>query len=768
MKPKALPVLFQNIPLALRTVSRWTLWNYVEVGEGDTKRWSKLPVQPSGKAGSSTNPSTWSDFHAVEAAYLTGRFDGVGFVFTDDDHIIGVDLDDCYDDALNQFTNPELEIIANQVNGYMEISPSGTGVKIFTLADIVASHVDHDKGLEIYPKGRYFTVTGHKIRGELPTQLQNIEHLIPERTIRITGDAFADYNPPLDGWDIARVETELLPNFDPTYYTDWLQVGMCLHHQFQGDLEACEAWDRWSYGDGSVPKYSSTACENKWRTFSEKSGGVTLRTMTYKVTQNNRNEALAKGDVILTAAPLENAQSFLESKFSSEEGIKLVHYSDDFYSYQGTHYSEVEESTIRSELYKFLDKCKKQDRKGNIVPFAPNPASVSGALDGIKALTHLQNHANTKPPVWLDGYGANRPEASKLVSVSNGLFHLEDNVLLPHSLGLYTQNSLPFAYDPQATCPLWEKFLDDVWGADQQSIDCLQEMFGYILSGDTSQQKFFNIIGPRRSGKGTINKILVALLGQHNTVAPQLEELCDTFGLQPWLGKLLASFTDARAPERNRSAVVSQLLRIVGGDTITVNRKNKESWNGYLPTRIIIYSNEVLQLTENSNALTGRMVVLKMTNSFYGKEDTGLSNKLMAELSGIFNWAMTGLRRRAERGGYFVQPDSGKELLETMEEMSNPIGTFVDQVLEYNINGEVDKDAVFICYKRWATKHGLNPGNDLSFKRRFLAATQDKGVQSSAVRVDGKRQHKYVGIQLTEKAQAYVSKQLFFEEEEIF
>jgi phage/plasmid-associated DNA primase len=118
------------------------------------------------------------------------------------------------------------------------------------------------------------------------------------------------------------------------------------------------------------------------------------------------------------------------------------------------------------------------------------------------------------------------------------------------------------------------------------------------LAVDTRQQKFFNIIGPRRSGKGTINKILVSLLGQHNTVAPQLEELCDTFGLQPWLGKLLASFTDARAPERNRSAVVSQLLRIVGGDTVTVNRKNKEAWSGYLPTRIVVYSNEVLQLTD--------------------------------------------------------------------------------------------------------------------------------------------------------------------------
>ena len=162
------------------------------------------------------------------------------------------------------------------------------------------------------------------------------------------------------------------------------------------------------------------------------------------------------------------------------------------------------------------------------------------------------------------------------------------------------------------------------------------------------------------------------------------------------------------------------------------------------------------------------MIVLKMSKSFYGKEDTALSTKLMGELSGIFNWAMEGLRRRIDRGGYFVQPATGKELLETMEEMSNPIGSFIDQALDYDIGGEVDKDAVFLCYKRWAVKHGLNPGNDLSFKRRFLAATQDKGVSSSAVRIEGKRQHKYVGVKLNERAQAFVDKQTLFDEEETF
>jgi len=258
--------------------------------------------------------------------------------------------------------------------------------------------------------------------------------------------------------------------------------------------------------------------------------------------------------------------------------------------------------------------------------------------------------------------------------------------------------------------------------------------------------------------------VLVALLGQHNTVAPELGELCDTFGLQPWLGKLLASFTDARAPERNRSAVVSQLLRIVGGDTITVNRKNKEAWNGYLPTRLVIYSNEVLQLTENSNALTGRMVVLKMTKSFFNKEDTDLAHKLEQELGGIFNWAMDGLKRRIARGGHFVQPTSGKEYLDLMAELGNPIGTFVEDALEFDPKAIVRKEDVFACFKHWALKKSMSPGTEQAFKRRFLAATQENYVMAQQVQIKGERSQVYLGIRLNEKAQKYVDSIETFDE----
>lgn len=760
-KPTCLPVQLANIPIELRKVPRWVMWSFIEVGDGDNKRWSKMPLQTTGRSASSTNPVTWTDFISAEQAYNTNKFDGIGFVFSHDDDLVGIDLDDVYD-LQDGFINAAMQQLADQVSGYMEISPSGTGVKIFTRSNPFSSHADHSIGFEAYANSRFFTVTGHHLKGTIPNEAQDLSGVIPERAIRSTGDAFGDYTAPLEGWDINRVEAEILSKLDPECgYHEWLKVGAILHHQFGGDVEACEAWDRWSATGASYTASGDYSCENKWRTF--KGAGATLRSLIFLVGQQARTEALARGEIILDSGAMNHARTFLDGFFTREEGYSLVHYADEFYIYVGTHYEVIEEATIRAKVYAFLDKCKKPAKQG-LAPFNPSPASVSAALDAIKSIVHLPNHPNTKPPIWLEGYAQSKPPSSKLISVMNGIFHLEDSILLPHSLGFFTQNSLPFDYNPSSECPIWMGFLQSVWPEDEESIDALQEMFGYILSGDTRQQKFFNIIGPRRSGKGTINKVLVALLGQHNTVAPELGELCDTFGLQPWLGKLLASFTDARAPERNRSAVVSQLLRIVGGDTITVNRKNKDAWNGYLPTRLVMYSNEVLQLTENSNALTGRMIVLKMTKSFFDTEDTELAHKLEKELSGIFNWAMEGLARRLGRGGHFLQPKSGKEYLDLMEELGNPMKPFADDALEFDPLASTLKEEVFACWKHWALKKSMSPGTEQAFKRRFLAATQEKYVESRQVQVNGERSQVYAGVKLNAKAQKYVDSIETFDE----
>jgi phage/plasmid-associated DNA primase len=159
------------------------------------------------------------------------------------------------------------------------------------------------------------------------------------------------------------------------------------------------------------------------------------------------------------------------------------------------------------------------------------------------------------------------------------------------------------------------------------------------------------------------------------------------------------------------------------------------------------------------------MIVLRMTQSFYGKEDTELATKLMKELSGIFNWAMVGQQRRVDRGGHFLQPKSGLELLEVMEELSNPLKVFIEDVLVFDLASEVDKDELFAVYKHWAHRKSINPGTDLTFKRRFIAATQDQAIESAVSRQNGERRNVYRGVRFTDKAQQYVNTLGDFREE---
>ncbi|MCP6318677.1 hypothetical protein NL491_27410, partial [Klebsiella pneumoniae] len=88
------------------------------------------------------------------------------------------------------------------------------------------------------------------------------------------------------------------------------------------------------------------------------------------------------------------------------------------------------------------------------------------------------------------------PDAHEVVSLSDGLLHIPTRELLPHSPGFFSVNTLPFPWNGGGRPAEWLKFLDAVWPGDRQAQDALQEMFGYLLTADTSQQKMFLLRGP--------------------------------------------------------------------------------------------------------------------------------------------------------------------------------------------------------------------------------------------------------------------------------
>src|SRR5262249_21727672 len=153
----------------------------------------------------------------------------------------------------------------------------------------------------------------------------------------------------------------------------------------------------------------------------------------------------------------------------------------------------------------------------------------------------------------------------------------------------------------------WRRFLRELWGDDVESMETLAEVMGYVLGGGTEQQKLFLAVGPKRSGKGTIGRVLTGLLGAHNTAAPTLSSLTSNFGLSPLTSKPLAIISDARLSRRADSSVaVERLLSISGEDTLTVDRKYRDPWTGRLPTRFLILTNELPRFADASGALASR------------------------------------------------------------------------------------------------------------------------------------------------------------------
>ena len=124
------------------------------------------------------------------------------------------------------------------------------------------------------------------------------------------------------------------------------------------------------------------------------------------------------------------------------------------------------------------------------------------------------------------------------------------------------------------------------------------------------------------------------------------------------MGKNLAIMSDARFSSDRDQTVVERLLCISGEDLLTVDRKHLLIVHMQLPTRFVFLTNEIPRLCDASGALAGRFMVLKFTESFYGREDKILTKKLTGELPGILNWAIEGWKRLRERDR-FLQPETG-------------------------------------------------------------------------------------------------------------
>jgi len=434
--------------------------------------------------------------------------------------------------------------------------------------------------------------------------------------------------------------------------------------------------------------------------------------------------------------PLVSARLFIDRCRST-----LMHYNDDWLAFDGVAYSALEDETVRSEIYKFLENaCGPYPD----TPFDPTKAKVTNVVDALEAAAHKPRDVFV-PPCWLVGTG---PSALEIVTCQNGLLHLPSGELHPLTSRFFTRNALSFAYKADAHIPeRWFRFLEELWPDERDVVEMLQEIFGYVLIPDTSQQKIFMLVGPARSGKGTIARVLTHLVGKHNTCAPTLKSMSGDFGLEPLIGKQLAIISDLRlGPKTDQASVAENLLRISGEDMVSANRKYKRSWDGRLSVRFLIMTNELPRFADASGALANRFVPLVMRKSFLGHEDLGLLGEMLPELPGILNWSIEGWRRLRERC-HFKLPSSSEDAIQHLEDLASPEAAFIRDECEFNTEAIISKQELYEAWRLWCVSRDVFPASMEIFSTRLQAAAHGR-VETCKPRKGDRRVPSYKGIRL--------------------
>jgi putative DNA primase/helicase len=793
----------ENIPDELKARRQWVVWRY----EFRDRKWTKVPYQPAHPRwkAKTDDPSTWSTFDAAWSTFLAGGFDGIGYVFSKDDPYVGIDLDNCLKDG--RPLEWARDFISDFAGTYGEISPSGNGVKLWCSGKLEGDGTrrngfgpDGSGAIEMYDQRRFFAMTG-QMWDETCVYIEEFPLEIAELYAKLKAPKSSKVKPieqPAPApraTSLIHTDAEVIAEIErnPKVRDLWMgysgghpspseaDLALCNHLAFlcgpgrhdqvkrlflQSGLGVRDKTrDRVDYLDKfSIPK----AYENRSQYYSwprpRKQGSSPPPSA-------NGTGHLDAADVAVNEAeddPHRLGRLFLKSR---EAGGKrtVVYHRGDFHSWDGTAYRpfpdhEVNAGTSKVCRQEFdrlnriaIRKWEANGKKNAKDEETPKPIArkvgtrlIGDVAQAIRGETLLAGTVD--PPAWL----IDHPPfpAEDVLPTSNALVHLPSFVdgkagaIAKPTPGFFCPYALDYPFNPDAETPVaWADFLASIWSHDPEAIDTLQEWMGHLLTPDASQQKIGVLIGPTRSGRGTISRVIRGLIGASNVASPTFSGLASHFGAACLIGKPVAIVGDARQSRQSDWAVaLERLLMISGEDAIVIDRKNRPAWEGKLPTRLMLISNELPHFPDQSGALAGRFLLLRFTESFLGKEDRTLDAKLQAELPGILLWAIEGWKRLRNRGR-FLQPKSGQDLIDQMRDLSSPVGAFIRERCEIGPGNMIPRTDLFQAWKDWCLDRNREPGSEESFGRNLRTACPHLGVTQPRD-AQGKRFRAYEGIRL--------------------
>lgn len=381
------------------------------------------------------------------------------------------------------------------------------------------------------------------------------------------------------------------------------------------------------------------------------------------------------------------------------------------YSHEDYRWKVVNEGAIDAWIFK--------DMKTLMGEEFTNAVKVQVVSDTRKLLKLSLDKAKEIPDVhWRKGQGS-----LDCITLGNGILDVPTGQLFPHSPDWFSFHSLPIIYSDGAECPEFLKFLEDIWEGDMELIESLRLWMGYCLLTSCAHEKFAVFKGASRAGKSTLASVIESIVGRDNTASTSLSLIGSDFGLQNLMGKKLCVFQDAERASLDRMGVATERIKsLSSNEPIGINRKGQSVIFQRMGIKIAFVCNRLPNFLNDEGALTNRMIVFPFWKSFAGREDTGLKERLLGELQGIFGWALVGARRLL-RGEKLFTAQKGLEEMQGILEQLDSVQGYIAEVLDFTDmeHNVVTNDDLWRSYKTWCEESNRAAKN----RQRFFMETNN-------------------------------------------
>jgi len=764
----------KNIPSELKSLDQWVLWRYVTRNGKPTK----VPFDATTFGLAKPNdPSTWSTYEtAVQSLQANiAKFDGIGLMFREHGGLVGVDLDDCIND------DGKLSVLAAEIvekfATYTEISPSGKGLKLFCQGklQITGTGVRNVKlGVEVYQRGRYFTVTGQSWPGtpntladrgpELfdllekiqpavrrrakPAQLVNVRAVLSATDEDILRRAMSATN----GDKLRRLysgDTSEYATADNDGHSEadlalvsklafWTGPDAArLDSLFRGSGLMRPKWDERHFSDGKTYGEATIdrALDSAQNFYNRKSGEMIV------ALSNNSLSTINPTDVPSILNPYGRTELANARRFVAKHGAD-IHWCEPWTSwlvFDGKRWA-IDRGLIVQSMAKCVGELLRAEFAEGAAGLDMNKGNEclrfiksSESLRGMAAILAV---ARSEPGIAILPEDFDRQPW--LLNVSNGTLDLRDGTLRPHRRDDLITQLCPVEYDPAAKCPTWLGFLQSI--LDHDSIAYLRRAIGYSLIGRTIEHVLFLVYGNGSNGKSTFTGAIEHMLGPDYsmTAAPHLlmqkrnephpTERADLFK------KRFVSCMEIDGGQRLAESLVKGLT---GGDPIRA-RKMRQDFEQFDPSHTTwLTMNHKPEIHGADDGIWRRIKLIEFKRRIADEaQDKNLPEKLKEESPGILAWAVGGCLEY-QRGG-LAEPVTVTVATTSYREEMDIVGTFLSECCTIDGTASIKAGDLYAAYVTWCERSKQTPMNLTQFGTSGAMRRLNKRT-SNGVRYQGLR-----------------------------